>query len=97
MTTIKKFSQILESVNPNTRDRILFNLEEGKAICIYDEDVKYFYESVDFYSWIKYIPIDMVGLGIKKLYFVLIGRKLYHTSEPKFGGHEFEIFTPSFK
>jgi hypothetical protein len=96
MTRIKKFNQLLESLNPHTRDKILYNLEEGLAVLVYAKDIKYFYQAVCWYSWIECTPIDLKELGVEKTYFVLIGRKLYHTDKPSFGGYEFKVYEPEF-
>ena len=104
---IKKFEQLNEelggdvlNVSPEyhkeTRS-ILNKLEDGAAILIDRDNLDEFYKSVSYYSWINYQP-ELDPLSVPpKMYWVLIGRKLYTTHKPSFGGQDFEVYEPNFE
>lgn len=79
---------------------IIQNLKRGFAICVYKEDFTEFFDILESAGWIRFTKIDdeeiLKSIG-EKLYFVLFGDVVLHTTEPKFGGHDLEVFTPSFK
>jgi len=102
---IKRFEQLNEELGgdlldikteyPKDTRNILDRLEDGFAISISKKDLKSFYKALSYYQWIDYTELDPEVIG-SQLYFVLIGRKLYHTTQPHFGGQEFEVYIPSF-
>ena len=95
MNRIKTFNQLNESNWPKETENILHHLQEGYAILVTKEDLEEFYKAIEYYLWIEYTKLEPKVIN-EYLFFVLIGRKLYHTSVPNFGGEEFEVYKPTF-
>jgi len=96
MKYIKTYEQLNESRWPENTDIILKKLQEGCALLVSKEDLEEFYKALEFYIWLDYSKIG-IDESPDHLFFVLIGNKVYHTIEPKFGGEEFEVYIPKFK
>lgn len=94
---LKRFDELNETNDfPVNTHIILSNLEEGFAVSVSKNDLEYFYKAISYYDWIDFVKLDTEVIP-DNLYFVLIGKKLYHTDRPTFGGQDFEIYTPSFQ
>jgi hypothetical protein len=72
-------------------------LNEGFAIEVKKEQIKDFFDTISFYEWIQ-IPKENTFVGgeniefkNQKYYFVLIGRRIFHTHKPEFGGQKFDV------
>ena len=97
---IEYTSFLNERIGRENEHVILKNLRAGFAICVYKDNFNEFFDIIQDAAWIRFNRIDddeILNSINEKLYFVLFGDVLLHTTEPKFGGHDLEVFTPSFK
>jgi hypothetical protein len=95
-----KFTKVDESKNPMSDSKVMSRLTKGFAIQVDEEDYDKFFDLIDEYGDMYPGGINYNRIGIKtkpaKLYFVLIGNQIYHTTTPKFGGEDLEVYIPVF-
>ncbi len=89
-----------ESKDPMSDSKVMSRLTKGFAIQVDEEDYDKFFDLIDEYGDLYPGGINYNRIGIKtkpaKLYFVLIGNQIYHTTTPKFGGEDLEVYIPVF-
>lgn len=85
----------------NSSFRILKNLKDGFAVKIEGKYIEEFFDMVDNFGGNIEVDRNVPGgervifNGDDSLYFVLIGKKLYHTTIPIFGETHLEVYIPS--
>jgi len=96
MKYLQTFEQLNESRWPENKEVILKKLQEGYTLLVSKEDLGEFYKALEYHIWLDYDKID-INIAPSHLFFVLIGNRIHHTIEPKFGGKDFEVYIPKFK
>ena len=82
-----------DNIDPMLASKILINLKNGFAVKIFKDSFEKFCDMIDKYG--QGIEFERNMEIPESLYFVLIGKRLFNTHKPSFGGQKFEIYIPS--